>query len=127
MSYSPNSPKRSINQPYHNFLKSLDKYQTYKYLSYNNCMNIHNTISSHYANTYLPYHSSQDTQSDKQLLEFFKWQKEHEVPLNNFDKIKVHRNFPKTKIHIDANVQSVEDLIKINESLNKKKKNYQNN
>ena len=117
MSYSPNSPKHTtFNQPYYKFLKSLDKYQTYKYLSYNNCMNIHNTISSHYSNTFLPYHGSQDTQNDKQLLDFFKWQKEHEVPLNNLDKIKVHRNPPKTKVYIDVNVESVEDLIKIIET-----------
>lgn len=53
--------------------------------------------------------------NDLQVQDFLKWQEDHEMKLDSFEKLKVHR-MKKEKVHIDIKVHTLRDLLQIIES-----------
>lgn len=127
------SPKKSIigNNSYKKFLKSLDTYQQENELSYRDCKRIENNTQRYYTRNFsgyskygpMPNNFTMQTHpqnSSTDILQYLKWQQEHEMPLESFNKIKVYRPYKldpkKEKIFIDMDVNSLDDILKIVET-----------
>jgi chromosomal replication initiation ATPase DnaA len=129
------SPKKTMEHgSYKRFLKSLERFQMEKDHSYRDFKCLENNTSSYYTQNFMGYSKTSKpqppftvqqhaTNSSNDILKYLKWQQEHEMPLESFDKIKVYRpykNIPtkvtKEKVVIDMEVNSLEDILKIIET-----------
>lgn len=128
------SPKKIMkNGSYTKFLNSLETFQHEKDLSYRDCKRLEDNTTSYYTNNFMGYSkygqskqsfvipSSQLSTSSNDVLQYLKWQQEHEMPLEQFDKIKVYRPHninklkekEKEKVYIDVNANTLDDILTI--------------
>jgi SpoVK/Ycf46/Vps4 family AAA+-type ATPase len=106
---APISPKRHRTKPsYLNFIQSLDSFQSRENLSYNQCNTIRKQTEAHYNHFFSAY-----DQNDA-MSPYLQWQKEHELNIETFEKIKVHRvESAKEKVHINVTINHLSDLLTI--------------
>jgi len=114
-----NSPKKKKNNPYNNFLNTLDSYNTR--LSYYKGHRLQNMIQCHYQNEYSLYRKNYEdsktlySQCGMYVPEdaYLLWQIEHEadVQANTFERIRVNKS--REKINIDTNIQNIDDLLSV--------------
>lgn len=106
---APISPKRHRTKPsYLNFIQSLDSYQSRENLSYSQCDTLRKQSQTHYNHFYSVY------DKDDSVSPYLQWQQEHELNIETFEKIKVHRvKSSKEKVHINATINHLSDLLTI--------------
>ena len=113
------SPKKKKNNPYENFLQTLDNYN--HALSFNQCSNLQNAIQSHYMTHYSMYRP--EFEYTKSFYHYYGmyvpedayilWQKEHETDITAQSNEKIRVNKTREKVHIEVNIQTLDDILRI--------------